>query len=603
MGIHKFFYYFKNKYAENIHVISHDQTIPEFFKEDNDTESKLVDNLLIDFNSQIHQATQKVFEYGAGKAPLLPVRRPRLSFAEKQEKVFEEIASSLEKLIKMVSPNKRVLIFIDGVAPQCKQNQQKKRRFVSAKERMENKEAGNGEGFDPSSISPGTKFLDFVSRFLDFYIKKQMSTDPNWKNLEVIFSNEKVVGEGEWKLMNWLRKNKKDNETYCVCGMDADLIMLTLASDVKDIFLLREEPQDKFYGYYFIFIDEIRKQLSSEMDWTKLSEGEEKEERKEKGKKEKKFLKKNAMLDFLFICYTIGNDFLPKMETVDVILGSIELMLELYTKNGLKKGHLIKKGKMDVKSVSSFFDLVSKYEKDVLVDKIKQRHKFFPDPLLISHGIYDKNKNTIDFSIKTYRKKYLEVKLGIKGEEKEVEEKTKKLVFEYLTGMQFVLDYYTGRKGENVPSWSWKYPYHYAPFPFHVAKYAKEYVEVEHEQGEPHSPFLQLLSILPEASSHLLPKPLNTLMKSDSELGEYFPEYFHIDLAGKSKEYEGVVLLPILSHDKLEEAYFSLLDQVNEKDLRRNVAGKTFVYTQGDRKYHYENYRGSFTCTVNVKLE
>ena len=41
--------------------------------------------------------------------------------------------------------------------------------------------------------------MDHFSKYIDWYIRKQISENPLWKNLEIIFSNEKVAGEGEQK--------------------------------------------------------------------------------------------------------------------------------------------------------------------------------------------------------------------------------------------------------------------------------------------------------------------------------------------------------------------------------------------------------------------
>lgn len=582
MGIHKFFYHFKNTYTDSISIVGHDGTVP-----------KPVDNLLIDFNAQIHTATQKAYEYGAHKPNrFLDHSRPRLGYLERQKIAFEDVAQSVEKLLEMVRPKKRLLIFIDGVAPQCKQNQQKKRRFVSAVERVKSRD----NRFDSASISPGTKFMDYLSKFLDFYIKKRVTEQQGrWKGLEVIFSNEKVVGEGEWKLMQWLRKNhaspKGKDESNCVCGMDADLIMLALASGTKNLSILREEPQDQFFGYYFIDIDSTMNTLAFEMNW---------------GDSGKTFDPETAMLDFMFICYTIGNDFLPKVETVDVTLGSIDTMLEIYKKVCRENGHLIKrkneekeaKNRLKKRSVSAFFTELGKSEQEVMTEKLKQRGNFFEDPLLNKYGVYENLKETspketspketksgtspnkftkdpkvLDFDIRGYRRAYYAEKLEIKDRTS-----VQNMVFEYLKGMQFVLEYYTS---DTVPSWTWKYPYHYAPFSYDIGKYCTKYVRTEFEAGIPYPPFLQLMSILPEASSSLLPAPLAGVMNARSTLKEYYPREFNVDYAGKSREYEGVVLLPILSGVELEKVYREQIEFVEEPERRRNTVGKTFIYTPG----------------------
>ena len=41
--------------------------------------------------------------------------------------------------------------------------------------------------------------MDHLGKYLEWYIRTMISTSPDWQYLEVIFSNEKVPGEGEHK--------------------------------------------------------------------------------------------------------------------------------------------------------------------------------------------------------------------------------------------------------------------------------------------------------------------------------------------------------------------------------------------------------------------
>ena len=39
----------------------------------------------------------------------------------------------------------------------------------------------------------------FLSKYIDWYIRKRISEDQYWQSIEVVFSNEKSPGEGEHK--------------------------------------------------------------------------------------------------------------------------------------------------------------------------------------------------------------------------------------------------------------------------------------------------------------------------------------------------------------------------------------------------------------------
>src|SRR5437868_14044097 len=74
----------------------------------------------------------------------------------------------------------------------------------------------------------------------------------------------------------------------------------------------------------------------------------------------------------------------------------------------------------------------------------------------------------------------------------------------------------------------------------------------------PSMPFVQLLSVIPPSSAHLLPGPFRHLLKSpESPLVKkgYYPDNFVIDYEGKTKEHMGVALLPFVNIDDVIEAY------------------------------------------------
>ena len=132
-------------------------------------------------------------------------------------------------------------------------NQQRTRRFKSAQTALEKRQqqAARGqlpaeEPFDSNCITPGTSFMATLSAHLRYFIAKKVAEDQRWREVRVIFSGHEVPGEGEHKIMDFIRTQRAQpdhdpNTRHCIYGLDADLIMLGLLSHEPHFALLREE--------------------------------------------------------------------------------------------------------------------------------------------------------------------------------------------------------------------------------------------------------------------------------------------------------------------------------------------------------------------------
>ncbi|XP_057790122.1 5'-3' exoribonuclease 3-like [Salvia miltiorrhiza] len=284
---------------------------------------------------------------------------------------------SIDRLFDIVKPRKLLFMAIDGVAPRAKMNQQRSRRFRSTKDaelaeeledRLRKQFENEGRAVlpkeeselsDSNVITPGTQFMHMLSKNLRSYINQRLNENAAWRNIKVILSDDKAPGEGEHKIMSFIRaqcasSQYDPNTKHCLYGLDADLIMLALATHEVHFSILREdvrprrqqsrcepivELEDKFHvneqqAYQFVNISVLREYFAIDMEIPSFDKFESDLER--------------IIDDFIFICFFAGNDFLPPIPSLQVREGCIDLLMDVYKKEFKNLGgYLVNMEKVD----------------------------------------------------------------------------------------------------------------------------------------------------------------------------------------------------------------------------------------------------------------
>lgn len=141
--------------------------------------------------------------------------------------MLNNIFEYIDRLVKLARPKKILYIAIDGVAPRAKMNQQRSRRFRAAyeAEKLKQREQkliaewfANGvkiperkKKFDSNIITPGTEFMSDISKGIKEFISSKLQNDNYWKHLSIFYNDADVPGEGEHKILDFIKSQRRNN--------------------------------------------------------------------------------------------------------------------------------------------------------------------------------------------------------------------------------------------------------------------------------------------------------------------------------------------------------------------------------------------------------
>lgn len=524
-----------------------------------------VNNLYMDCNSLIYDAVKNNPTYEKGRNK------------EYERELIVAVCNKIDYYVGLLNPRDRVFVAFDGVAPVAKLSQQRDRRYKSwYTGQIQRDIDGNlyKETWNTSAITPGTKFMkDLNESVVDYFLKKNSDNTTSCK-LEYIVSTSSVCGEGEHKIFEYMRKNPEYHNApdivTLVYGLDADLIMLTLnhLHISKNLYLFRDTPE---------FIKSLDSTLDANKDYLldipELAESivkyihnyddvrEAGETKKIVENKEMKSIDENVQTnrikDYIFMCFLLGNDFLPHFPVVNIRTVGIEIILNVYRETlGKTNKFLINDMKIQWKNFGEFIKNIADREDDLMIDEHKRRDKMAKrfgssgggggyNNMHGRNGRNDKNqfintnKPTIlgstdevlgvddikkmddlvmlpmkDRSVEKYinpfekdwEYRYYKALFNLEI----TDERRRQISVNYLEGLEWTFYYYI----QGCIDWRWCYNYHYAPLFKDLVKYIPQ-IDTQFITPSQHKSIedlVQLCYVLPKANLNLLPIEVNVVL-------------------------------------------------------------------------------------------
>jgi len=518
MGIPSYFSYILKKHATLIKKLD--------FK---------VNNLYVDSNSIIYDALRKI----------------------KQQDNFEDhlihaVCLKLDEYIHQTKPDNTLFIAFDGVAPVAKLEQQRNRRYKSTLEKHIMCKLGfpTEQTWNATAITPGTNFMENLGASITKYYHNRESV---YGLKKIIISTSNEEGEGEHKIFHHIRKDAEFHKmtTTLVYGLDADLIMLSLnhLPITRKLYLYREtpefvksinvnlQPNETYVLDIPLLADAIVLTMNNYRPANTLQE-------------------RNRLYDYIFLCFFLGNDFMPHFPSINIRTSGIQIMLEAYqkiigsTNANLTNGRRIYWGNVrklvkyladeEWKNLAGEYKIRNRWEKRSFPSKTKEE--------LMNRYLTIPTKNrTIEKLINPFEigweKRYYKFLF-----QQDITDKFKKNVCtNYLEGLEWTMNYYTSC----CKDWHWCYKYHYPPLLkdliSHIPHWETEMIAPNNNKAV--TPYMQLSYVLPRQSLHLLPKEIYEKLISEHE--DWYPVDAPIHWAFCKYFWESHVELPPIQLHKL----------------------------------------------------
>ena len=509
--------------------------IPSFYRHLVKTNPKLISQqnsgkpsvLALDLNCAIYHCLSKLQK----KMPYAAATR--LGF---EDALIQSVILYIVKLRDHVQPSDVLYVAVDGVVPMAKIRQQRMRRFKSVWTAKEEAIIKGEEliGWDRNAITPGTQFMDRLTEKLNSWAKYLKNT---------VISGVHDSGEGEQKIMAYLRAHPPSGEVI-VYGLDADLIVLCLWHFQVygwSFKLLREDVEMKGGVKLNAFGEETLLYFDIDMLANIIT------------------TKWNVKIhDYVGAMSFLGNDFIPHGLTLCIREEGIDRLMEILEMS--EEGLIYRDGdswKYNINTLRYIIEAVTKVEDkwllSGLVKKLKMSSHGYTRPGETQTDIEKAlmSMNSLPLSWKVERSLAYKTDAGWNLKDDWIAVYYKEFLWgatpenavkEWLKGIQWVLNYYTGSKPVDF---LWYYPWYLPPLFKDIHITAENFVTDENPQPNPIQPISQLIMVLPVESYALLPTHMRRLPFIKPE---FYPKIWTFFSVGKRQLWECEPMIPMLPY-------------------------------------------------------
>ena len=477
--------------------------------------------------------------------------------------IIKRVISKIEEYINLIEPDNLIYIAFDGVAPVAKLEQQRIRRYKSwYQNEISNsifKKTGQSTDWNTTAITPGTQFMDDLNIGINEYFDNSLLNLDKYKVQNIIVSTSNEVGEGEHKIFEYIRTNSINNDFSVIYGLDADLIMLSInhLPINKNIYLFRETPEfiksiDNTLEPNETYLLDIP--LLTEIITLDMNNGIELTTDQQK----------NRIYDYIFLCFFLGNDFMPHFPAVNIRTGGIDKMINAYKATiGSTNENLTDGKRIYWKNVRKMVEFLAKMEEEYIKTETKlrdKREKFHilsetPEQKYMKFEAIPTYERELEKYINPYKiswqSRYYKCLLNVDR----TDERCKQISINYLQGLEWTMKYYT----TGCPDWRWTYQYNYPPLLEDLVKYIPYFdtTFIKENTSCAVSPYTQLCYVLPRQSLHFLPEALYATMKKEHL--DWYPIDCEFIWAYSRYFWESHVELPDLDILEIEDVVNSVM--------------------------------------------